>query len=872
MRTSFSARMFVIATLSIWLTACGDTGSGPLHKIQEDVVELQEEADIPAVEPDTGAEFDNLGELPLQSDLTGWEGVDFGPCESDDDCDFGYCIDVPGGKVCTHTCIQDCPAGWTCKGVDMEVGLLEFICLPNYYDLCAPCTQDLECGVDEDFCVNVGGEGTFCGVSCESDEDCPERFVCNSVKNSLGNTLKQCLPLSGSCTCTVANEGETRTCELENEYGVCPGEMYCEGKVGWSVCDATEPTAEICDGKDNDCDGAVDNGFADADKDSLADCVDDDDDNDEFVDEDDNCPLVANPAQLDFDGDDLGNQCDPDDDDDGDPDVLDCAPLEPLANHDAKEVCDGVDNNCNNQVDEGYADHDKDGLANCVDPDDDNDGDADQTDCSPLNKMAYNGALEVCDGIDNNCNDKVDEGFEDIDGDGQADCSDPDADGDGDPNSEDCAPYNDNIYNGADEVCDGIDNNCNNQVDEGYPDFDLDGLANCVDGDDDNDGDDDDNDCAPLDASKHNGAAEGCDGVDNNCNGKVDEGFPNFDGDGEADCIDLDDDDDGDVDVVDCNPYNPAVYSTAVEVCDGQDNDCNLVVDDPGADGCTVYYKDKDDDGWGMENKSLCICMAQNDYTAEEAGDCDDSTWSINPGGNEVCNNQDDDCDGVKDNPGSLGCLNHYADSDKDTYGSGAPSCICWPDETYGTTKGGDCDEDAPGINPGAEEICDGKDNNCNNLIDEGVASTCGDCDPTCHRVVVGVDGNEAFTLDDENSSNVSKTPEGGIYGTAAGYYRHVIPGATFGTTSWAGISADADVLGSGSVKIRVRAGGTISSLPDKSWSGPYGPYPPNAFPLDLSAIPNLTGKYLEVELQLVASGGNNSVTIHSFYAQYHSE
>jgi len=232
MRTSFFARTIVIAALSFWLSSCGDGGSGPMHKSQVDTVDLEEEADVPAVEPETTTEFDSLVDLNLEADLTGWEGVDFGPCENDDDCDFGYCIDVPGGKVCTHTCIQDCPAGWTCKGVDMEGGALEFICLPDYYDVCAPCTQDLECGVDDDFCVSVGGEGTFCGVSCVADEDCPERFVCNSVKNSLGDTLKQCLPLSGSCTCTVANEGETRTCELENEYGVCPGQMFCEGKVG----------------------------------------------------------------------------------------------------------------------------------------------------------------------------------------------------------------------------------------------------------------------------------------------------------------------------------------------------------------------------------------------------------------------------------------------------------------------------------------------------------------------------------------------------------------------------------------------------------------------------------------------------------------
>ncbi len=849
-----------------WAGCGGETDSG---KFVEEVVDERGEPDSVPPEEEIVQTFDQRPGEEIETDLRGWEDFPYGEaCADDDDCLFGFCIDGPGGKVCTNTCIQDCPAGWTCKGVDMGGNEPTFICIPDYFDVCTPCTQDKECGVEDDFCISVGGEGTYCAVSCQDDGDCPERYACNSVINQVGVTVKQCVPLSGSCTCTTDNQGDIRTCVKENEYGECPGEMVCLGKDGWSECDAAKPAAEVCDGKDNDCDGAVDNGFADTDKDDLSDCIDPDDDNDGILDEEDNCPAVSNANQLDFDKDGEGNACDADDDDDGDPDVLDCAPLEPLANHDATEVCDGVDNNCNNQVDEGFADFDKDGLANCIDEDDDNDGDLDVTDCNPTNKQVYNGAPELCDGLDNDCNDKVDEGFSDMDGDGISDCSDTDVDGDGDPNVQVFAPYNAEISTATPEVCDGIDNNCNNQVDEGYPDFDQDGLANCVDMDDDNDGDGDDSDCAPLDASKYNGAVEACDGVDNNCNGKVDEGFVNTDGDGEADCIDLDDDDDGDPDVVDCNPINPTVFTGAEEICDGQDNDCNLVVDDPDSLGCEVYYKDKDDDGWGMASKPLCLCAADGDYTATQPGDCDDSTWSINPGGSEVCNNQDDDCDGIKDNPGSLGCVNHYADADKDGYGSGQPLCKCWPDALYTTSTGGDCDENNVNVNPGAEEVCDGVDNNCNGFTDEGVASTCGNCDPTCHQVTVGPDGDESFTPDGDNSVNVSSDGEGHIKATSNGYYRHVIPGATFGTTSWSAL--EAVVAGNGGIKVRVRAASTISGLAEKGWSGPFGPYPPNAFPLNLKTVPNLTGKYLEVELIFEPGGG--TLTVSSFSVQYHTQ
>jgi hypothetical protein len=174
-----------------------------------------------------------------------------------------------------------------------------------------------------------------------------------------------------------------------------------------------------------------------------------DSDGDGVPDTIDNCPFIANPDQIDTEGDGIGDACDTDNDNDGDPDVTDCAPLNPTVYHGATEICNGVDDDCDNQIDEGlkntyYRDADGDGYGNpfmtkeeCTAP---IGYVVNNTDCNDSNASINPGAAELCNGVDDNCNGLVDEGFADFDSDGQADCIDPDDDNDEVPDVQDNCP------------------------------------------------------------------------------------------------------------------------------------------------------------------------------------------------------------------------------------------------------------------------------------------------------------------------------------------------------------------------------------------------------------------------------------------------
>jgi hypothetical protein len=165
-----------------------------------------------------------------------------------------------------------------------------------------------------------------------------------------------------------------------------------------------------------------------------------------------------------------------------------------------------------------------------------------------------------------------------------------------------------------------------------------------------------DGDCEDLDPAIHPGAAESCNGIDDNCDGLLPPEESDEDGDGVAECQG------------DCNDQDGNVGPSASESCNGIDDDCDGVIPPEEAD--------QDGDGF-----SIC------------EGDCDDGLESVHPGAAEVCDGLDTNCDGD--------LLSIEVDADED----GHLAC----DD--------DCDDGLATVHPGAQEICNGLDDDCDGEV-----------------------------------------------------------------------------------------------------------------------------------------------------------
>lgn len=326
-------------------------------------------------------------------------------------------------------------------------------------------------------------------------------------------------------------------------------------------------------------------------------------------------------------------------------------------------------------------------------------------------------------------------------------CQDADADGFGEGPGcvgRDCDDANPQVNPGADERCNGFDDNCNGRVDEnpvdasgpcetGFVGVCSAGTLRCEGG-------------AVACVQTTAVSAERCDGLDNDCDGRIDEDaggrqtwWPDADGDGYGDpggetreACDAPPGYASNSD--DCDDEDANVRPGATELPgDGIDQDC---------DGQELCFVDADNDGYRtlpalriLTNNLACDGDGEADNTAP-GPDCNDNNAAVFPNAIEVCNRVDDNCDGTIDEPGAIGERTYFRDADNDTYGRDDDTIVaCFAPPGY-VDRGGDCNDAAFNANPGLTvELCDGIDNTCDGVVDSVVrlcSTACGSGQELC--------------------------------------------------------------------------------------------------------------------------------------------
>ncbi len=709
-------------------------------------------------------------------------------------CDYGWWLDDGGN--CSYSCLLTNGGIEQCDGIDNDCdGLID---------------EDFDFSSDLDHCGSCGKKCSNYGVAISS---------CVAGKCHILTCQENYYNLNGDFSdgceyfCEISNGGieigdnKDNNCDGNIDEGtLCYEDMkdICGIDVGicrygfrecindrWTDCDDIKPQAEVCDGLDNDCDGLIDEDFnLLSDKNNCGQCG--------------NSCSLSNSVSTCYSGSCLVMYCLSGwknlDNDHSNGCEYPCH----LSNE-GIEKCDGIDNNCDGVEDEDFdllSDHFNcgvcgnvcrfdNGVGACINgecllqycqPDYYNLDNLDYNGCEYICSIT-NGGIEDCDGLDNDCDGTLDEYCECLNGDYQI-CG---------SNEGQCRWGLKHCVGGqwsdcqgqvspVAEICDGLDNNCNGQVDEGFnlnsdvnhcgkcgnacPKFNS-GFSYCQQGVCKLDCfvgfknlDEDiftgcEYQCFPT-----LGGVEACDDIDNNCNGKIDESFDFLnDADNCGSCG------------VRCH-FTGAVGYCDLGVCRADTCLLNYYnIDGDWQNGCEYYcvmsnggleiWDNRDNNCNGVTDEGALCVEGSVGFCGSDVGTCQKGTheckqnkWSdcVNeklPTA-ELCDGLDNDCDGLSDedfnfmtdkqNCGGCGNVCDFPNANSLCLNGVCAISSCW--ESFYNQDGKidtGCEYQCLVSNGGVEK-CDSLDNNCNGQVDEGFnlnsdVKNCGSCGNDCTKL-----------------------------------------------------------------------------------------------------------------------------------------